>query len=196
MAEAWLLAGLGNPGDAYAETRHNIGAMVVQRLSERMGVRLRKVRFLPVLAAETHHHSVRLYLVTALTFMNVSGPSLASYARKRGIGVERIIACHDEIDLPFGAMRIKKGGGTAGHRGLDSMVAGFGSRDFFRIRMGVGRPPGRQDPADFVLQRFSKAEREEVSMMVDWAADAALSLIDDGLAVTQDRYNRGGVRES
>ena len=196
MAEAWLLAGLGNPGDAYAETRHIIGAMVVQRVAERSGARLRKVRFLSVLAAETRHHEVRLHLATCLTFMNLSGPPLASFARKRGVGVERVIACHDEIDLPFGAMRIKKGGGTAGHRGLESMVAGFGSRDFFRIRLGVGRPPGRQDPADFVLDRFTRAEREEVFLMVESAADAAYSLIDDGLAVTQDRYNRGGVRES
>jgi peptidyl-tRNA hydrolase, PTH1 family len=148
------------------------------------------------MAAESRYRDVPVLLVLPGTWMNLSGPPIASFARRRGVPVDRVIACHDEIDLPFGALRVKKGGSTAGHHGLDSLVEAFRSPDFYRIRLGVGRPPGRQDPVDFVLQPFSKSEREEVEMLVGTAADAVLSLVSDGLSVTQSRYNQGGVRES
>src|SRR5438093_5079403 len=170
--------------------------MVVDRLAERFGLRLRKVRFLSLFAAEAKHGEVPLLLVRPGTFMNVSGPPIASFARKRGVPVDRVIACHDDIDLAFGSLRVKHGGSTAGHHGLDSMVQAFRSSDFYRVRLGVGRPPGRQDPADFVLQPFTSRERDDVPLMVEAAADAILALASDGLDVTQARYNRGGVRES
>jgi peptidyl-tRNA hydrolase, PTH1 family len=196
LADTWLVAGLGNPGERYAGTRHNIGAMVVERLTGLLNARLRKVRFLSAMAAESRDRDVPVLLVLPGTWMNLSGPPIASFARRRGVPVDRVIACHDEIDLPFGALRVKKGGSTAGHHGLDSLVEAFRSPDFYRIRLGVGRPPGRQDPVDFVLRPFSKSEREEVELLVGTAADAVLSLVADGLSVTQSRYNQGGVRES
>jgi len=196
LADPWLVAGLGNPGERYAATRHNIGAMVVSRLAETLEVRFRKVRFLSAVAADARHQDVPTLLVLAGTWMNQSGPPIASFARRRSVPVDRVIACHDEIDLPFGALRVKKGGSTAGHHGLDSLVRAFRSPDFYRVRLGVGRPPGRKDPIDFVLEPFAKSEREEVERLVAEGAEAALSLVTEGLGVTQSRYNRGGVRES
>jgi PTH1 family peptidyl-tRNA hydrolase len=196
LADPWLIAGLGNPGERYAPTRHNVGALVVSSLRETLGARLRKVRFLPAEAAEAKYREVPLLLVRPGTWMNLSGPPIASFARRRGVPVDRVVACHDELDLPFGALRIKKGGSTAGHHGLDSLVEAFRSPDFYRIRMGVGRPPGRKDPVDFVLEPFAKPERDEVDSMVADACDAVLSLVTEGLSVTQSRYNRGGIRES
>jgi peptidyl-tRNA hydrolase, PTH1 family len=149
-----------------------------------------------VQAAEASFGHTSLLLVVPTAFMNVSGPPIASFARKRGVPVDRVIACHDDIDLAFGSLRVKQGGSTAGHHGLDSMVQAFRSSDFYRVRLGVGRPPGRQDPADFVLQPFTARERDDVSLMLSDAADAVLALASDGLDVTQARYNRGGVRES
>jgi PTH1 family peptidyl-tRNA hydrolase len=133
-------------------------------------------------------------LVTAPgTFMNVSGPPIASLARKRGVPVDRVVACHDEIDLAFGALRVKRGGSTAGHHGLDSMVEAFRSADFYRVRIGIGRPAGRWENVDFVLSTFSKREMEEVAVLIQDAADAVLCLIDEGLAAAQARFNRAGA---
>jgi PTH1 family peptidyl-tRNA hydrolase len=192
----WLVAGLGNPGPSYARTRHNAGAMVVEAMAEAAGERFRKRRFIAVEVAEIRDPEAGELLVLArpATFMNLCGPPLASLARKIRVGVDRVIACHDEIDLPFGSLQVKQGGSTAGHQGLNSMVGAFRSRDFYRVRLGVGRPPGRQDPADYVLELFSPRERTEVEVLVQEAVDAVRSLVRDGLAVTQDRYNRGGGR--
>jgi peptidyl-tRNA hydrolase, PTH1 family len=191
---AWLVVGLGNPGPKYAETRHNIGAWVVDRLASTLGERLRKVRFLPLEVAEARADGERLYLARPQTFMNVSGPPVASFARRRKVPVDRIVACHDEIDLAFGALKLKKGGSTAGHHGLDSLVEGLRSPDFYRVRLGVGRPRGRQDPADYVLEPFAKSEREEAQLLAEHGADAVLALITEGLAAAQDRFNRAGQR--
>ena len=187
---AWLVVGLGNPGERYAATRHNIGARVVERLAERLGARLRKVRFLPLEAAEVGHDGARLWLVRPQTFMNVSGPPVGSFAKRRRIDPGHVVACHDEIDLSFGALKVKRGGSTAGHHGLDSLAGGLRSPDFFRVRLGVGRPPGRKDPADYVLEPFSKAERQEADLLAEEGADAVLTLVTKGLAAAQDRHNR------
>jgi len=187
---AWLVVGLGNPGERYAQTRHNIGAWVVERLADRLGARLRKVRFMALLAAEASVDVERLYLVRPQTFMNVTGPPVASFVRKRRIEPDHLIACHDEIDLPFGALKVKRGGSTAGHNGLRSLVGALGSDDFLRVRLGVGRPPGRQDPADYVLRPFAKAERDDAELLAEEGADAVLTLIREGLVVAQDRHNR------
>ncbi|MGH2725293.1 MAG: aminoacyl-tRNA hydrolase [Actinomycetota bacterium] len=187
----WLVVGLGNPGERHEATRHNIGARVVERLAEGLGVRLRKVRFLPVQAAEARSGDVRLWLARPMTFMNVCGPPVASFARRRRIEPKRIVACHDEIDLAFGSLKLKLGGSTAGHRGLDSLVQALGTREFHRVRLGVGRPPGRQEPADYVLRPF-EAEREEAEVLAQEAADAVLTLVSDGLERAQDRHNRAG----
>lgn len=189
---AWLVAGLGNPGERYADTRHNVGARVVERLSDRLGTRLRKVRFLPIVAGEATVEGERVWLARSQTFMNVSGPPIASLARKRGVDPDRVVAVHDEIDLAFGSLKVKRGGSTAGHRGLDSVARALRTKDFYRVRIGVGRPAARKDPADHVLEPFARAEREEVDLLVEEAADAVLALIKDGLAPAQDRHNRAG----
>jgi peptidyl-tRNA hydrolase, PTH1 family len=188
--KSWLVLGLGNPGPRYAETRHNLGAWVVDRLVDRLGARLRKVRFLPLEVAEAFHRDARLLLARPQTFMNESGPPVASFVRRRRLEPGSIVACHDEIDLPFGSLRVKRGGSTAGHRGLDSVAGAFRTKDFHRVRIGVGRPPGRKEAAGHVLGPFTKVEREEANVLIEDAADAVLSLIRDGLAATQDRHNR------
>lgn len=190
----WLVAGLGNPGDRYERTRHNLGRMVVEELAGRSGERFRKARFLPVEIAEVQEAGERLLLARSQRFYNESGPVYASLAKKHRVDPEHVLAVHDDLDLAFGAMRVKIGGSTAGNHGLDSLVSGLRTPEFFRLRMGIGRPPGRQDPVDFVLEPFPKRMEAEVAVFVDDAADAVLSLIGDGLQATQDRYNRPGPR--
>ena len=188
----WLVVGLGNPGERYARTRHNIGARVAERLAERLDARLRKVRFIPIEAAEANLGEERVYVARPQAFMNVSGPPVASFAKRRKVDVERVIVCHDEIDLAFGALKLKRGGSTAGHKGLKSLQQAFRSPEFYRVRLGVGRPPGRKDAADHVLDEFTKAEREEAELLVEAGADAVETLIRHGLAAAQDRHNRSG----
>jgi peptidyl-tRNA hydrolase, PTH1 family len=192
----WLVAGLGNPGDKYRTTRHNAGAMVAELLAERAGERFRKTRFVPADVAETRIAGERVLLAKSHRFMNDSGPSFASVARKNSVQPEQLIAVHDEIDLPFGALRIKQGGSTAGHNGLNSLVSALRSDDFFRVRVGVGRPPGRGDPIGYVLKPFSKDQLPDVPLLIDDAADAVESLIENDLERTQDRFNRPGPRET
>jgi PTH1 family peptidyl-tRNA hydrolase len=189
---AWLIVGLGNPGERYASTRHNIGARVVERLAERLDERFRKARFLPLRVAEAKANGERLWLVRPMTFMNVSGPPVASFARRHRIEPDRIVVCQDEIDLAFGSLRLKRGGSTAGHRGLDSLSGALRTKDFYRVRLGVGRPPGRKEAADHVLDTFSRRERDDVELLIESAADAVLTLVREGLSPAQDRFNRSG----
>ena len=191
MADPWLIAGLGNPGDRYAKTRHNVGAMVLDRLCGRLGVSLKKVRFVAAEAADARAGDSPVVLAVATTYMNESGPPLGSLARKRDVVPDHVVAVHDELDLPFGALRLKFGGSTAGHHGLDSLASGLRTPGFYRVRVGIGRPPGRQDPVDFVLTPFAAREREELDVLVEDAADAALAIVTDGLEAAQGRFNRG-----
>ena len=188
----WLVAGLGNPGDRYADTRHNLGARVVESLAREAETRLRKTRFVPAEVAEVAFDGDRVWLVRSLRFMNESGPSYGSVARKHDVPPDHVIAVHDEIDLPLGALRVKAGGSTAGHNGLRSLQGALGTPDFVRVRLGVGRPPGRKDPADHVLDRFAAREREEADLLVADGVDAVWSVIREGVAATQDRFNRSG----
>jgi PTH1 family peptidyl-tRNA hydrolase len=190
----WLVAGLGNPGDRYANTRHNIGRRVVGELARAADARFRKARFVPVEVAEATVEDERLLLCSSLRYMNESGPSYASLARKRGVDAAHVIAVHDDIDLAFGALRVKVGGSTAGHNGLRSLEQALRTAAFLRVRLGVGRPPGRQDPADYVLEPFARREEPDVAIMVGDAADAVRSLVREGLEATQDRFNRAGPR--
>ena len=190
----WIVAGLGNPGDRYAATRHNLGYRVVDELADRSGERFRKARFVPADVAEIRLGGERLLLAKSHRFYNETGEVVASLARKRDVAPDRVIAVHDDIDLAFGALRVKRGGSTAGNHGLDSMVSALRTPDFFRVRIGIGRPPGRQDPIDFVLEPFPKRAEADVALLVDDAADAVLSLARHGLAAVQDRYNRSGPR--
>jgi peptidyl-tRNA hydrolase, PTH1 family len=187
---AWLVAGLGNPGDRYARSRHNAGRMVAEDLAREAGERFRKVRFLPVEVAEIRIGDERVLLARATRFMNESGPSYASLAKKHRIEPSRLIAVHDELDIPAGTIRVKLGGGNSGHNGLRSLDRALRSPDYLRVRVGIGRPPGRQDPADFVLQPTAKRDEGDLALVVGHAAEAVRALISDGLERTQDRFNR------
>ena len=149
---AWLVAGLGNPGERYAATRHNVGLMVAELLVREAGQRFRKVRFVPVEAAEIRIGDDRVVVARSTRYMNESGPGYASLAKKHGVEPEHVIAVHDELDIPAGTIRVKQGGGTSGHNGVRSLAGALRTPEFLRVRVGIGRPPGRQDPADFVLQ--------------------------------------------
>jgi PTH1 family peptidyl-tRNA hydrolase len=192
-ADTWLIAGLGNPGPEYERTRHNVGAMVTGRLAERLDGSFRKARFVPLFVAEAKDGATPLLLTSPGTWMNVSGPPVASVAKRRGVSADRVIVVHDEIDLPFGALRIKRGGSTAGHHGLDSMVEAFRTPDFYRVRIGVGKPAQRGRHVGHVLNAFSKKEREELDVLIEDAADAVLSVIHDGLEQAQARFNRSAA---
>jgi peptidyl-tRNA hydrolase, PTH1 family len=189
----WLVAGLGNPDDRHANTRHNVGRMVADELALDAGVRFRKARFLPAEVAEIRmagpDGDEHVWLVRSTQFMNESGPSYAGVAKKHGIDPARVIAVHDELDLAEGELRVKLGGGNAGHNGLRSLQAALRTPEFPRVRLGIGRPPGRQDPADFVLQPIGKRVEADVADLVARGADAVRSLIAEGLSLTQDRFN-------
>ena len=187
---AWLLAGLGNPGDRYASTRHNVGRMVAEALARDAGERFRKVRFLPAELAEIRVDGERVLVARCSRFMNESGPTYASLARKQGVEPATVIAVHDELDIPADTIRVKLGGGTSGHNGLRSLEQALRTPDYLRVRVGIGRPPGRQDPADFVLQPIAKRDEPGFALLVEHAADAVRSLVLDGLERTQDRFNR------
>jgi peptidyl-tRNA hydrolase, PTH1 family len=188
---AWLVAGLGNPGERYARTRHNVGRMVAEDLADEAGERFRKVRFLPAEVAEIHvGDDERVLLARSTRFMNESGPSYASLAKKHQIEPSRLIAVHDELDIPADTIRVKLGGGNSGHNGLRSLDQALRGPDYLRVRVGIGRPPGRHDPADFVLHPMGKREEANLSLLVSHAAEAVRALITDGLERTQDRFNR------
>jgi len=191
---AWLVAGLGNPGDRYARTRHNLGKMVVEELARGEGVRLKKVRFLPAEFAELREGTERVLLVTSTRYMNESGPTYAGLAKKHEVPPERIVAVHDELEIPPGELHVKLGGGSGGHNGLKSLTQALGTPEYHRVRVGIGRPPGRQDPADYVLEPIGKRLEPDIAIWVERAAEAVRSLIGDGLPPTQDRFNRGAGR--
>ena len=187
---AWLVAGLGNPGERYAATRHNVGLMVAEEIAAEAGERFRKVRFLPVELAELRIDDERILVARSTRFMNESGTSYASLAKKHDVEPANLIAVHDELDIPAGTIRVKLGGGTSGHNGIRSLDRALRSPDFLRVRVGIGRPPGRQEPADFVLQPVAARDRADLALLVSHAAEAVRSLITDGLESTQDRFNR------
>ena len=189
--EVWLVVGLGNPGPSYAGNRHNVGYLVTDELADRMGSQFRahKSRRADVVEGRLGIGGPRVVLARARSYMNESGGPVSTLASFYKVPVDRIIAIHDELDIPFDTMRIKLGGGDNGHNGLKSMRASLGSGEFYRVRVGIGRPPGRQAPADFVLSDYSAAERRLLPFGVDRAADAVESLITEGLEKTQARFN-------
>ena len=189
--EHWLVAGLGNPGRRYAHNRHNVGFMVVDLLARRFGARLSRHKRVVAEVAESRLGvgGPRLVLVKPLTYMNLSGGPVSALSRFYKIPVERIIAVHDEIDLPYGTLRAKIGGGEGGHNGCRSLSRSLSTRDYVRVRIGVGRPPGQQDPADWVLSNFSAAERKDLDYVVDRAADFVEAIITKGLEPAQNLYH-------
>jgi PTH1 family peptidyl-tRNA hydrolase len=187
--DPWLAAGLGNPGTRYAGTRHNAGSRAVERLAIQLGVKLRSSRAL-ARVGDVHIDGGRLILACPTTYMNESGRAVAALVRQKGIEHDRLIVVHDEIDLPAGALRIKFGGGTAGHHGVDSVAASLGTKDFYRVRIGVGRPGNPlQDPSKYVLEPISRADAPVLVDAEGRAAEAVLSLIHEGLQPTMNKYN-------
>ena len=162
----WLVVGLGNPGPEYATTRHNIGAMVVDALATSYSSSLSKHRRAHASATDIRVGGERVELLVPRSYMNESGGPVKAAADFAKIPAERVIVVHDELDLPFGSLRCKLGGGDNGHNGLKSLRRSLGTGDFFRVRFGIGRPPGRQDPADFVLRPFGSTERRELEPLI------------------------------
>jgi PTH1 family peptidyl-tRNA hydrolase len=189
MAEQrWLVAGLGNPGQQYAANRHNAGFMVADELAARIGAGFKRHRS-RALIAEGRLGGVPVTLAKPAGFMNLSGGPVASLCGFYKIPPGRVVVVHDELDVPFDVIRIKLGGGDNGHNGLRSVTAALGTRDYYRVRLGIGRPPGRMDPADFVLHDFSAPERAILPGLIGSGADAVTTLIDDGLAVAQNKFH-------
>ena len=183
-----LVVGLGNPGPSYAGNRHNVGAMVLDELAHRVGERFRSHKA-GADVAETRLAGRRAVLARPRSFMNVSGPAVAATARFFTIPPTDVVVIHDDLDLDHGVLKLKRGGGEGGHNGLRSITTSLGSRDYLRVRFGIGRPPGRMDPADFVLRDFSVVQRRERDLLVDRCADAVEQLLAQGLAATQNQVH-------
>jgi peptidyl-tRNA hydrolase, PTH1 family len=186
--ERWIIAGLGNPGPEYAGTRHNAGHMVLALLAERMGARFKAHRTRND-TAEGRLAGQAVTLARPRSYMNLSGGPVAALMAFYKLPAGRLVVIHDELDIPFGAVRLKLGGGDNGHNGLRSITSALGTRDYYRVRFGIGRPPGRMDPAAYVLRDFAAAERKDLPFMVDRVADAMEALITKGLAGAQNIYH-------
>ena len=189
----WLVVGLGNPGKEYAGNRHNVGFLVADLLASRVRARFGRSKRAHADVAEGRlgFGGPKLILAKPLTYMNLSGGPVSQLAQFFKVPVENILAVHDELDLPYGQVRAKRGGGEGGHNGLRSMSKSLGTKEYARVRFGVGRPPGRQDPADFVLSDFGSAERKELEFLVDRAADVAEAVVLEGVEWAQNKYHGG-----
>ena len=192
--QPWLVVGLGNPGPTYAGHRHNVGFLVAEKLADRMQGRFGVAKGIRAELAEGRlgppgAASPRLGLMKSRTYMNETGGPVSRLLAYYKITPDRLVVVHDELDIDPGQLRVKFGGGDNGHNGLRSIRASLGTGDYFRVRVGVGRPPGRQDPADFLLSNFSPREREGLAVEVARAADAVESLVQVGLERTQSAFN-------
>jgi PTH1 family peptidyl-tRNA hydrolase len=192
--DRWLVAGLGNRGPGYAGNRHNAGFMVADVLAGRLRASFKRDRSRAAVATG-RLAGWPVTLAKPQTFMNLSGGPVASLRSFFKLPPERIVVVHDELDIPFGTIRLKLGGGDNGHNGLRSVTSALGTRDYFRVRVGIGRPPGRMDPADFVLHDFSAAEKKLVPELLERSADAVEALLHDGLVRAQNEFNQGSLRQ-
>jgi len=185
----WLVVGLGNPGPDYAATRHNIGFLVAEEIADRVRGKFATHKRVRALVSEERMHGHRVVLAKPLSYMNESGGPVKGLLDFYKVPLEHLVVIHDELDIAFGTLRLKFGGGDNGHNGLKSIRQSTGTGDFYRVRAGIGRPPGRQDAADFVLKPFASAQRKELPLLVSDAADAIESLITEGLERAQNRFN-------
>lgn len=191
MGDPWLVVGLGNPTDRYARNRHNVGQMVVDLLAGRAGARWTSHKS-RALVAEARLGVLpggapgpRVVLAKSTGYMNVSGGPVAALARALGIEPARILVVHDELDLPLGSLRLRLAGGEGGHNGLKSVTQHLGTREYARLRIGIGRPPGQMDPADYVLRDFARNEQPEIAVVIEEAADAVIAVVTQGLEKAQ-----------
>jgi PTH1 family peptidyl-tRNA hydrolase len=187
--DVWLVVGLGNPGPSYARTRHNIGHLVADELAARVGGGWKQQKQAKAEVIETRISGIRTILAKPRSYMNESGGPVSGLLKFFKLEPASLVVIHDELDLDFGTLRAKFGGGDNGHNGLKSLRKSLGTGEYYRLRFGVGRPPGRQNPADFVLNEFSSTERKDLPFAVDRSADAVESLLTDGLEATQGKYN-------
>lgn len=186
----WLVVGLGNPGPGYASHRHNVGQMALAELADRIGATFKTHKANATVAeGRLSAGGPKLVLAKPNTFMNLSGGPVAALLRFYSLDASRLIVLHDELDIPFDTVRVKSGGGHGGHNGIRDITAAIGTPVFSRVRIGIGRPPGRQDAADYVLTPFAKAEREVLPNLLSDAADATESLVLTGLLDTQQRFH-------
>lgn len=193
MTPPFLLIGLGNPGREYANTRHNFGFMAIDRLAVRLNARGMKVQS-KAIVMDSKYEDHKLILAKPQTYMNLSGQSVQGLAHFYKIPNENLMILSDDLDLPFGAIRIRASGGPGGQRGLSSILEKLGTKDVPRMRLGIGRPPGRMDPADYVLQNFSRDDLKSLSELLDRAADAALEFVTNGLTAAMNKFN-GDARD-
>lgn len=194
MSDTWLIVGLGNPGPNYAKTRHNIGQMVLDELAKEVGGSFKKHSKASAVVVEGRlgFGGPKVVLMKSLGYMNTSGGPVSAIAKFYGIDPDRIIAVHDELDIPFDTIKLKIGGGEGGHNGLRDITKALGTKDYYRVRTGIGRPPGRMDTADFVLKPFSSTEAKDLPFLISNAADATMMLVKEGLLATQQRYHGAG----
>ncbi|MDP9022498.1 MAG: aminoacyl-tRNA hydrolase [Actinomycetota bacterium] len=187
--DRWLVVGLGNPDAEYGGTRHNVGAEAVQTLARRLGVQLSRNRRVGCVVAQGRHGDARLVVARPLSYMNESGGPVQRAAGWFKVAPQRIVAVHDDLDLDIGAIRLKRGGGSGGHRGIADIDRRLATRDYLRVRIGIGRPPGRMDPRDYVLRPFSRDQRETIDVALEEACDAVMILVHDGLEAAQNRFH-------
>lgn len=190
MTETWLIAGLGNPGPGYSRNRHNVGQMVLDELAARVGgsFKTHKARA-QVLEGRLGPGGPRVVLAKPLSYMNVSGGPVSGLATFYSVDPAHVVVVHDEIDIPFNSVKLKLGGGEGGHNGLRDISKALDTKDYLRVRVGVGRPQGRMDTADYVLRDFSTAEKKDLPFLLDEAADAVELLVRDGLTVAQQKFH-------
>jgi len=194
MAEnqaVYLIVGLGNPGAQYRHNRHNAGFMLVDRVAERLGVKFTRLES-KALVTKGEHQGRRVVLAKPHTFMNLSGQPVGALSRFYKVPVENLLVAYDDVDLPLGTVRIRPGGGSAGQKGMASIIERLGTQEFPRLRLGIGRPPGRMEAADYVLQDFSAGEQELLKLTLDRAAEAALVFVAEGLEAAMNQYNGAG----
>lgn len=182
----WLVVGLGNPGERYEHTRHNVGEDIVRQMAEEDSVRLGRLKSYGLTASLPAKNAV---LAVPSGYMNTSGGPVSALTRYYSSEPARLIVIHDDLDLPVGSLRVKQGGGHGGHNGVADIAKALGTPEFFRVRIGIGRPPGRMDPAQFVLKRFSQAEQVEIELVSTRAIDAVWTLIEHGLEATQQQFH-------
>ncbi|GGK69594.1 peptidyl-tRNA hydrolase [Sphaerisporangium melleum] len=191
--DRWLIVGLGNPGPEYAGNRHNAGFMVLDELAVRVGGRFKAHKSRAEIV-EGRLAGAPVVLAKPRSYMNLSGGPVKALADFYKVLPANVVVVHDELDIPYGALRVKIGGGDNGHNGLRSITKSLATKEYLRVRFGVGRPPGRMDPADFVLRDFATAERKDLPLLVDRAADVAESLITSGLEATQNTFHASDLK--
>lgn len=189
----YLIVGLGNPGREYRDTRHNIGFMLIDKLCKEAGISLSRVQS-KALVGTGGLEGQKLVLAKPQTFMNLSGQSVGGLARFYKAPLEHLVVAHDDLDLPLGTIRMRPGGGSAGQKGMSSIIQQLGTQNFARLRLGIGRPPGQMDPAAYVLQRFSSAEQEMLNLVLDRAVDAVRVFLREGIDAAMNRCN-GSLQE-